>query len=84
MLTESVKNIDENTYYFSDLGIALQGWLEKDGKWYYFKNDCCMAKNGWIQAKSGLWYYMQEDGSMLTDAYTPDGYYVDENGVWVQ
>lgn len=84
MLTETLKTIDENTYYFSDLGIALQGWLEKDGKWYYFKNDCCMAKDGWIQAKSGLWYYMLEDGSMLTDAYTPDGYYVDENGVWVQ
>lgn len=84
MLTESIKTIGENTYYFSDLGIALQGWLEKDGKWYYFGNDFCMVKDGWIQVKSGLWYYMLEDGSMLTDAYTPDGYYVDENGVWVQ
>ena len=33
---------------------------------------------------SSLWYYMGADGYMLTDTTTPDGYYVNADGVWVQ
>lgn len=30
----------------------------------------------------GKWYYLNEDGWMLKDTNTPDGYHVDANGVW--
>ena len=33
-----------------------------------------------IRMESGI--HPNEDGWMLKDTTTPDGYYVDENGVW--
>ena len=30
----------------------------------------------------GKWYYLNEDGWMLKDTTTPDGFYVDADGVW--
>ena len=32
---------------------------------------------------NGIWYYFDENGYMLADTTTPDGYYVDVNGAWV-
>lgn len=29
-----------------------------------------------------LWYYLGKDGIMYANQATPDGYYVDNNGVW--
>lgn len=84
MLTGSYKDIGAYTYYFSASGRAHQSWLESGDDWYYFDNEFHMVKDNWIQSESGLWYYMSKDGTMLTDAYTPDGYYVDESGVWVK
>ena len=40
--------------------------------------------NSWKQDPDGKWYYLNEDGWMLKDTTTPDGFYVDENGVWQQ
>ena len=33
---------------------------------------------------NGVYYYFGNDGYMLADTWTPDGYYVDHNGAWVQ
>ena len=38
---------------------------------------------GW-QQENGRWHYYQPDGSLLVSAVTPDGYLVDETGVWEQ
>lgn len=38
---------------------------------------------GW-QQENGRWHYYQPDGSLLVSAVTPDGYLVDEKGVWEQ
>ncbi|GHU63400.1 hypothetical protein FACS189418_6630 [Clostridia bacterium] len=37
MLTDSIQTIDGEDYYFTNTGYRLKGWLNKDGKWYYFK-----------------------------------------------
>ena len=29
------------------------------------------------------WYYLNDDGTLLTNSYTPDGNYVDETGIWI-
>ena len=56
------------------------GWQQIDGIWYFF-NAQGYRQTGWV-----LWnnqqYYCDSDGKMLADTTTPDGYYVDANGVW--
>ena len=42
-----------------------------------------MAESSWIEWK-GEYYYVGNDGVMLTDTITPDGYRVDAAGVWVK
>lgn len=39
---------------------------------------------GWGNAAGGYYYYTQDDGSVMTDTMTPDGYYVDRDGKWFQ
>ena len=36
---------------------------------------------GWVHDGDD-WYYLTSDGSLLTNAYTPDGYWVDAEGEW--
>ena len=52
-------------------------WFGVHDKEYYFGANGVMYKNAWSGA-----YYLGADGAMLTNTYTPDGYYVDENGLW--
>ena len=47
-----------------------------NGKWYYFGSDGYMVRSQWI----GGTYYVDENGEMLTDAVTPDLYYVHRDG----
>lgn len=69
------KNTD-GTYIAND-------WIFYDNKWYFFDAQGYMY-TGWVQWK-GLWYYLgKTDGVMLTNTTTPDGYYVNADGVWVQ
>ncbi len=57
-------------------------WEYINGKWYFFGSTGYMV-TGWIQW-NGLWYFCGADGAMYTNTYTPDGYYVDGNGVMRQ
>lgn len=74
-------------YYATGNGACLSdGWFEINSKWYCF-DQRGYIRTGWI--KSGKnWYYCDASetdlrGSMLTGQITPDGYYVNENGVWI-
>lgn len=59
------------------------GWLYINGAWYCFDSVGYM-RTGWIQA-GNAWYYCDAvNGNMLVNTRTPDGYYVDGNGVWIQ
>ncbi|MDU1467209.1 MAG: MBL fold metallo-hydrolase, partial [Streptococcus mitis] len=40
-------------------------------------------QTGWKRI-DGNWYYFQTDGSLLKNAITPDGYKVNEEGIWKQ
>ena len=46
------------------------GWVKKDGKWYYYKNGQ-MVKDDWVLYK-GDDYYLGADGAMLTGWQTID------------
>ncbi len=40
-----------------------------------------MIISGWLSYKN-QWYYLGQDGKMLKDTVTPDGYRVNHEGVW--
>ena len=62
-------------------GVA-KGWESIDTGWKFKQEDGTYLTNSWHQDPDGKWYYLNEDGWMLKDQTTPDGYYVDANGVW--
>ena len=60
------------------------GWrADKNGSWYYLRPSFGgMKKSAWIET-DGKWYYLGQDGRMLTNTTTPDGYRVNEQGEWI-
>ena len=59
---------------------AKSCWKWIDENWYYF-NPSGYMQTGWIHLDDD-WYYLNSDGSLLTNAYTPDGYWVNHDGEW--
>ncbi|MBP3802470.1 MAG: hypothetical protein J6I76_01025 [Oribacterium sp.] len=86
VLMSIVSLADVQKYHFND-GIdtfySQEGGLWVQGKgWTYTKPDGTEAI-GWTII-DGDYHYFNENGWMYRDTYTPDGYYVDSNGVWVE
>ena len=68
-----------DNYYVGSDGVYLRSqWFKHGGKDYYV--DCYghVVKNAWIGS-----YYLSSDGSMATNTFTPDGYYVGESGAYL-
>ena len=59
-----------------------KGWEPIDIGWKFKQEDGTYLTNAWRQDSNGKWYYLNEDGWMLKDTHTPDGYHVDANGVY--
>ena len=59
-----------------------KGWEPVDTGWKFKQEDGSYLTNSWKQDTNGKWYYLNEDGWMLKDTTTPDGFYVDADGVW--
>lgn len=58
-------------------------------RWRYEEDDGTFARNGWYWLdgnRDGIseCYYFDENGWMLSNTMTPDGYQVDGNGAWTQ
>ena len=66
-------------YEEADGSYPVNAWKYIDNEWYYFDAAGYMVMNCWIGN-----YYLGEDGAMLVSTKTPDGYYVDENGKWIE
>lgn len=77
-VVDEMKEIDGSIYYFGTDGYMAVGRQKIDGKWYCFHENGTMAQNEWVDNR-----YYGNDGVMLTNAVTPDGYEVDEEGLWV-
>lgn len=77
---------DQYTYYMEPGGQLATGWKQIESNWYYF--NAVIAPRTWeIDPVNGNWYYnvqskSQPFGSLYRGKTTPDGYFVDENGVW--
>ncbi len=77
-------------WYLIDENTGMQtSWHydESDQHWYYLDPASGAMLTGW-QFINGKWYYLSKIsgavplGSMYREIRTPDGYYVDKDGVW--
>lgn len=74
-------------FRYPDGGYPKGGWTQIGSEWYCF-DDAGYMRTGWIRAKNGDYYYCEERsgsslGALLRDQRTPDGYWVNEKGIWV-
>ena len=79
---------DKRWYYLDPAtGAMVTGWKQIDGKWSYF-NATPFAATWTLDHSQSVWRFngntVRPFGSMYQNEMTPDGYFVDENGVWVQ
>ena len=81
------EQINGKWWAFDETGYAKTGWLRDEdyGGWFYMDLEHGM-QTGWVLL-DGVWYYFNPSsdgkrGIMYAGQRTPDGYYVDKNGVW--
>ena len=63
---------------------ALGNWEQQsNGTWVFRQLTGDVLTNSWIESltEQNAYYYVGADGVMLISSKTPDGYWVDENGV---
>ncbi len=78
---------DRQTYYLEPVaGNLAVGWKQFDSKWYYF-NSVSLAPTWELDRETGNWFYNARSGgkpygALYRSGKTPDGYYVDQEGVW--
>ncbi len=89
--SSALRNKDKipDVYLFDENGQLAKGFVDyADGNRYYFEqNDLVnigkMVRNQWKEIGSGKWYYFDANGVMKRNTTTPDGYYVNEEGMYV-
>lgn len=74
-----IYTIENEDYAFDKYGYMVDNqWIFAGNHWYFCTGTGAIAKNMWLEGK----YYVGSDGIMLTNTWTPDGYYVNELGEW--
>ena len=86
-ISHSWEHINGTWWAFDEAGYAKTGWLRDEdyGGWFYMDLEHGM-QTGWVLL-DGAWYYFNsvsdgKRGMMYAGQRTPDGYYVDKNGIW--
>lgn len=75
--------LSDADYWIDSNGYMATGWRHyTNGSWYYFTSSGAMAKNYWV-LDNGKWFYLGGQGYMLRNTTTPDGYFVDSDGIWI-
>lgn len=75
---DGVYTIDGKKYSFDKHGwMESNKWIQGRRGWHYATSTGEFARNEWVGN-----YYIGDDYLMLTDTWTPDGYYVDSTGLW--
>ncbi len=74
-----IVTIRGNQYAFDVNGYMISNqWVHAPGYgWHYCTGSGKIAENQWVGN-----YYVGSDGVMLTNTWTPDGYWVDSEGAW--
>ena len=81
------EQVNGNWWAFDESGYIKTGWMRDEdyNGWFYFDPEHGM-QTGWVLI-DGKWHYFHptsdgRKGILYVGRLTPDGYYVDENGVW--
>ena len=81
------EQVNGNWWAFDESGYIKTGWMRDEdyGGWFYLDPEHSML-TGWVLI-DGKWYYFHpfsdgRKGILYVGRLTPDGYYVDGNGVW--
>ena len=93
LVRESWIKEGDGWYYLEADGRMASGWKQQGGFWYFLNpvrlGACGRMLTGW-QWIDGRCYYLAEgnnceypEGAMYVNGQTPDGYWVDESGAWV-
>lgn len=72
--------LDGSWYYSFEDGARAMGWQKIGPYWYYFTETGEMA-SGWTLVGSSRYYLDPVSGAMWAGCFTPDGHYVNEDGV---
>ena len=74
-----IKKIEKSV---SDQYINKNTWIYENNNWYLInKNN--QKLTGW-QKVNGIWYYLNEEGILLINTTTPDGFKVNSDGAWIK
>jgi len=67
--------------------MKVNEWIWYQDNWYYLGGDGAIY-TGWLKVQDAWYYLSAEDGAyygrMLKGTRTPDGYLVDQNGIWIK
>jgi hypothetical protein len=82
--SKAVQTVAKPTTYNQQSVKALGNWEQQGSTWKFKCLDGSYLTNAWVESLSevGAYYYLGTDGVMLINSKTPDGYQVDENGIW--
>lgn len=69
--------------------VSDSGWKLENGRWYYEENNGTRKSGGWYWLDGnhdGRYecYYFDNQGCLLVETITPDGYFVNSSGAWTE
>lgn len=82
VLLKGWQRIGDYWYYLNPNGVMVTGWIQSNNLWYYLDGATGRMLTGW-QKIDNKDYCFASDGSLYVNTTTPDGYMVDEKGVWI-
>lgn len=77
-----IVEMNGSDYGFDSEGYMYTGWFKLNESWYYADSSGKIMKNFWKKTGSN-WYYLKYNGKMAVEEKTPDGYYIDINGICI-
>ncbi|HBD01321.1 MAG TPA: hypothetical protein DC053_21410 [Lachnoclostridium sp.] len=83
--TQETQTVAKPVTYNQQSVKALGQWEpQSNGTWVFRQFTGGVLVDSWIESltEQGAYYYVGADGVMLINSRTPDGYYVDANGLW--
>jgi len=74
-----IRSAVSGRWYYTVKGKMQTGWVSWKGKWYFLNADGGMAEKQWVGN-----FYVGEDGAVLTDTTSPDGWKLSKNGSYIR
>lgn len=83
-LYNCLEYINDKWYQFDEDGYMMTGLIQnkETGNFHLFSQDGALVINaGWVEISNGEWVYVWRKYCLVNEK-TPDGYFIDETGIW--